>query len=295
MADARPQAARAGGAPARPESLDLRVDSGLEYRIKQCRHGRFLFNRRDAYIGRSLDLYGEYSEEELDVLMMLVRPGDVMVEAGANIGAHTVPLARKLGPKGRIFAFEPQRLVHQILCANLALNGLVNVVTQPVGLGEAAGRAVVPPIDLLAYYNFGGVALSQDGEGEGVDVRTIDSLMLKRCRLIKLDVEGMERAVLLGANATIRQLRPILYVENNPGPTAAPLIAHIASLGYRMWWHVAELWRPNNFFGRADNVYGHVGAANMICAPAGMPATLPGFMKEVTGPDDPPPIVSDKS
>jgi FkbM family methyltransferase len=293
MADTRPQAA--GAARTTPEAIDLRVESGLEYRIKQCRHGRFLFNRRDAYIGRSLDLYGEYSEEELEVLTMLVRPDDVMVEAGANIGAHTVPLARRLGPKGRIFAFEPQRLVHQILCANLALNGIVNVVTQPVGLGEAAGRAVVPPIDLLAYYNFGGVALSREGAGEGVDVRTIDSLLLKRCRLIKLDVEGMERSVLLGAEATIRRLRPILYVENNPGPTAAPLIAYIASLGYRMWWHVAELWRADNFFGRVTNVYGHVGAANMICAPIEMPATLPDFMKEVTGPDDPPPITTDKS
>ena len=60
---------------------------------KQCRHGRMVFLKHDVYIGRSLELYGEYSESEAEVFTQLLRPGDVVIEAGANIGAHTVHIA----------------------------------------------------------------------------------------------------------------------------------------------------------------------------------------------------------
>ena len=57
----------------------------------------------------------------------LIEPGDVVVDVGADIGALTVPLARAVGPAGRVLAFEPQPTVFQNLCANLALNDLLHV------------------------------------------------------------------------------------------------------------------------------------------------------------------------
>ena len=86
-----------------------------------------LYNFHDLYIGRSLDLYGEYSEGEIDLFGQIVQPGQVVVEVGANIGAHTVFLAHRSGPAARVLAFEPQRIVFQTLCANLALNSITNV------------------------------------------------------------------------------------------------------------------------------------------------------------------------
>lgn len=96
-------------------------------RLKQCRHGMMLYNLNDIYIGRSLDLYGEFSEGEIRVFQQLVKPGQTILEVGANIGAHTVWLAQAVGPTGVVMAFEPQRIVHQTLCANLALNNIFNV------------------------------------------------------------------------------------------------------------------------------------------------------------------------
>ena len=58
--------------------------NGAVYALRQCRHGPMLFNRRDMYIGRSLDAYGEYSEAEIAVLRQILRPGAVVVEAGAR-------------------------------------------------------------------------------------------------------------------------------------------------------------------------------------------------------------------
>lgn len=58
--------------------------------VRQCRHGLMVFNRHDQFIGKSLKVYGEYSEGEYEVFSQVVKPGDTVIEAGANLGAHTL-------------------------------------------------------------------------------------------------------------------------------------------------------------------------------------------------------------
>ena len=99
-----------------------------------------MYNVNDAFIGRSLDLYGEWCDDELHILGQILKPGDVVVDAGANIGTHTVAFAQAVGPNGLVVAFEPQRLVHQSLCGNIALNGLTNVTTLLAAVGAARGK-----------------------------------------------------------------------------------------------------------------------------------------------------------
>ena len=139
-----------------------------------------------------------------------LREGSIVVEAGANVGAHTLFLARKVGPTGFVFAMEPQRIVFQTLCGNLALNSITNVAALHVAVGSAAGRIIVPRLDYATANNFGGLGLGRYEQGEAVGVITIDSLGLDRCHLIKADVEGMEEEVLRGAEQTIARCRPIL-------------------------------------------------------------------------------------
>src|SRR3954465_1933985 len=93
--------------------------------LTQTRHGQMLVNRHDVYIGRSLELYGEWSEGEIDLFRQVLRPGMVVADAGANIGTHTVARAQMVAPNGVVYAFEPQRIVFQTLAANVALNSLV--------------------------------------------------------------------------------------------------------------------------------------------------------------------------
>src|SRR4051812_49892110 len=83
--------------------------SRMQTGTKDCRHGKLSYLLNDAYIGRSLDVYGEYSEGELELFHQLLRPGDVAVDAGANIGAVTVGMARLFGPGGAGVALEPPR------------------------------------------------------------------------------------------------------------------------------------------------------------------------------------------
>src|ERR1700759_4504087 len=92
--------------------------------VKRCRHGGFMFNRNDAYIGRSLDLYGEWCDFEIQLLSRFINPGDTVVDVGANIGTHTVAFANLVGAGGVVPAFEPQRRLFQMLSGNVALNAL---------------------------------------------------------------------------------------------------------------------------------------------------------------------------
>ncbi len=258
--------------------------AGSAYALQQCRHGPMLFNRRDMYIGRSLADYGEYSEAEIEVLRQLLRPGAVIVEAGSNIGALTIPLARIAGDQGRVYAYEPQRLLFQILCANLALNGLYNVVAQQQALGSAPGELRVPVLPPDEVLNFGGVSLETSERGEPVPVGTIDALDLKRVSLVKADVEGMEQAVLEGGRETIARLRPALYVECDRRDRSPALIELILSFDYRAFWHSPAFFNPGNFAGKRQNVFGNTASCNLLALPAERvgPIALP----PVKGPDD---------
>ena len=248
-------------------------------RQKACRYGTLLYNIHDVYVGRSLDLYGEWSEGEVTLFRQIVAAGQTVLEVGANIGAHTVVLAELVGDRGQVLAFEPQRIIYQTLCANLALNSIPNVRTFYAACGKAPGEIVVPLLDYHRENNFGGVSLEGHQSGERVPMLTIDSLALPACHLLKVDAEGMEQPVLEGAAQTIARCRPLLYVENDRKDRSAALIATIAGMGYTLYWHTPPLYNPENFGGHRQNVFGRVASWNMLCVPVGKKMTVQGLRK----------------
>ena len=257
------------------------------YHLVETRHGRFLANPNDHYIGRALIEYGEFSEREWELLAQLAPPNAYVIEIGANIGAHTVSLAKAVGPRGHVVAFEPQPVLFQNLCANLALNGLTNVQAINAGCGEAEASLSFPRINYSQLGNFGGIPLDNlppDPQSPfRVPVRPLDEMVdLRALHLIKIDVEGMEAAAIRGARGLIAAHRPLLYVENDRVEKSAELIALIESLDYRAWWHTPTYFNADNFAGREDNIYGGVISVNMLCAPKERPVTAPG-LKPVDG------------
>ena len=253
-------------------------------RLRPCRHGVMLYSLHDIYIGRSLEVYGQYAEDEAELYQRLLKPGQVAVEAGANIGAHTLVLAQAVGPQGMVVAAEPQRIVYQLLCANLALNNVKNVQARICGFGAEQATMRVPPRDYERDGNFGALSLAADGPGEAVSVLPIDSIGLKRCHLIKIDVEGMERAVLEGARETIARHRPALYVENNKRDQSPALISMLQALDYHLWWHIPRLYREDNFRGHRVDIFNNTININMLGLPAADPRKV--AFKAIAGPGD---------
>jgi len=256
------------------------------YKLVEARHGYFLVNPNDRYIGAALIKYGEFSELEWTLIDQLLRAGQVVVEVGANIGAHSVSIARKIGPKGRLWAIEPQRIVFQNLCANVALNGLTNVRTINAAMSDEAGTIRVPPVDYRKSGNFGGISLMTAPAKGGEDVpmlRLDDAFTGRRLDLLKIDVEGMEARVLRGGAETVATFRPILYLENDRQDLAQELIELVFSMGYRAWWHAPRLFNPDNFFGERENDYDRTASLNMLCLPKDSKIVVKD-LKEITDP-----------
>ena len=223
--------------------------------IKKCKHGPLAYNINDMYIGKSLDIYGEWCEPELILLENYVLPGDLVIDVGACIGTHTIAFANMVGPGGFIFAFEPQRVNHNILCANVAINSKLNVSCVWSGASDLKGLAKVPLLNPNTPQNFGAINIESFDAGEPVQLIPIDDLKLKKCNLIKIDVEGMETKVIDGAEDTIEQYMPIIYTENNRTEGSERLLATLMEFAYQCYWHILDYYNPKNFFKNKVNIF----------------------------------------
>jgi FkbM family methyltransferase len=243
-------------------------------RCRRCRHGYMTYNINDLHIGRALDLYGDWAKAESDLFAGILRPGAVVLDIGANIGVHTVYFAQAVGPTGKVIAFEPQRLVYQTLCANLALNSLGNVDAINAGVGASKGVLTLPRVDYTSEHNFGGISLGAYEGGDEVSVLTLDSIGLSNVFFIKVDVEGMELDVLRGGQALLARCRPILYVENAEASRSPTLIDYLQSLDYHLYWHFTPFFTADNYLGAMEDVFGGAHDANMLCLPGSVDCGL---------------------
>jgi FkbM family methyltransferase len=175
-------------------------------------------------------------------IMPLVPPGCAVVDAGANIGNHTLFFGL-VCRAGRIDSFEPLRTVFPILERNVALNGLDQVRCHNLVLGAQPGRAELT--------NFGptNVAASsfRPTMAEGYPVGTLDQVALDRLDFLKIDVEGGHVAMLAGARETILRHRPTIWIEMRPAEDeVGPGDAALQALGYRQ----SEALSPTDFLYR---------------------------------------------
>lgn len=145
----------------------------------------------------------------LQALRELVKPGDLVLDVGANIGNHTVYFA--VIAKCRVMAFEPVASTCAFLRQNVQLNGVGDQVqVLEIALGESEGDAAVASFDAA---NLGATRLKLDAAGD-IRIDTIDHLETDGAiRLIKIDAEGMDASVVAGASKTLARDRPIVACE----------------------------------------------------------------------------------
>lgn len=248
-------------------------------------HGRdavYVANANDIYVGQALIRYGEYGQQEFGLLSAVTGQGSVIAEIGANMGAHTVRLAKHVGLQGRVVAYEPQPVMFQALSGTIALNGLMNVDCFPYALSSTTGFLNIPNLDYRQQNNFGGISFEKPAEG-GLPVpqnRFDDVFVLPRLDMMKIDVEGMELEVLKGAEELTSKFRPIIYMENDNQPKSAALLQWLFDHDYRVWWHTPALFNPENYFGNAENVFGNVCSLNVLAIRRDANAEI--ALKEIT-------------
>jgi FkbM family methyltransferase len=145
----------------------------------------------------------------------------VIFDIGANIGTFTMWLANYF-PNGKIYSFEPQRLVYQMLCGNLAINNIFNVYTHNMALGNTNSKISISEPDYNTRNNFGRYSLKTDNiisksEKSIINQITVDNFVfennISHLDLLKIDAEGMDVEILHGSIDTIKRDSPVIFVE----------------------------------------------------------------------------------
>lgn len=224
--------------------VDLRIP-GLATPLQLYTHGA-----RDRVVSGRIRETGIWEPYETSLLQRLLRPGDVFVDVGANIGYFTVLGAALVGAAGRVFAFEPDPDNFRLLQANLALNGLADraEATEAALSDVDANGTLYLSADNLGDHQVYPTA-DEPRESRPITLRNGSELLrarTDRIDLLKVDTQGAEHAVLEGLLPLLRSLAapPRILVELTPwslrqaGATGRALIEMLASLGLPM--HIVD-------------------------------------------------------
>lgn len=237
--------------------------------IKQCRYGLLRFYETDHYIGRSLDLYGEFSELEVHLYRRLLSPGSTVIEAGSNVGSLTVALADIVGERGRIHAFEPQQELFTLLEANTKM--LPQVTPWLNALSDRQGTLCYSSGDPSKICNPGFckmTAVDPSNTGHMVSTLSLDSIFPDQLvDLIKADVEGDELSVLMGAEQLIKRARPLLYLEDDDHGPRERVYRWLGERGYNIYRHLPPMFNADNWHRREVNVFGGTVSKNLLAVP----------------------------
>lgn len=158
----------------------------------------------------------DWFEDELKFLRKLLQPGWQIIDIGANYGVYSLSMAKLVGEKGRVWAFEPASMTATYLEASIALNALSQISLEKCALSSSSG---VARLSLSEHAELN--ALSHDdtssGESEEVPVVTLDSCIEKHAwttiDFLKIDAEGEEANILLGGTSFFKTFSPLVQFE----------------------------------------------------------------------------------
>ena len=192
---------------------------------------------------------GVYERSTTRTIRRLLRPGQIALDVGANIGAHTLELARQVGPQGKVFAFEPTFFAYSKLLQNLALNSSLAPIVKPEQLMLAASDNRTTELQIYSSWplvreddlhanHLGRLQLTEGARAISLDTY-LRQAGVPRVDFIKLDVDGFECEVLEGAQHCLEKFRPIILMELAPyclrdrGNSLERLVDILRHWGYR--------------------------------------------------------------
>lgn len=223
-------------------------------------HGRFVSRKGDVITGQ-LERFSAHTRNELSMVLSMARRGDMIIDIGAHIGTFAIPLARRVGMEGHLYAFEADAENFQLLCRNITLNNLDQLVTGVNAIVHARPgrfRKIVPDASNSGMFTF----LPEDGdispplpEHRVVSIdEWVHKKSLPRLDLLKIDVEGGEMGVLNCCRSVIEDFHPIIYMEINGealrrfGNTPAELGDFLSERGYRLFRNTGHRNSPTDDF-----------------------------------------------
>lgn len=168
----------------------------------------------DTDMGRKLYWLGANEKQEIEILKKYLKEDGVVIDIGANVGGHSIAFANT-APKGKIFAFEPSSKAYKILIRNA--KQLNNVTPLKKAISNKIGTAIFHQASDSGYSGLKDTKRKRITKIYSVPTTTIDNFVsgqkLDKLDLIKIDVEGTEADIILGAWDTVSKFRPIIFCE----------------------------------------------------------------------------------
>jgi FkbM family methyltransferase len=164
----------------------------------------------DTHISRWVEQSGRLDHDQyaLPIICEYISFGDTVIDAGAFIGDHTIAYLNAVGPKGIVYAFEPNPNAYECLAYNCKTAKTFNC-----GLSNTTQTVYYD-----TYENAGASRITkQTANTIKIKTITVDSLKLAKLNFLKIDVEGYELNVLNGAKKSIKKYRPKMWIEINKG------------------------------------------------------------------------------
>ncbi len=191
-------------------------------------------------------LTGNHEPETIQAFAALLAAGMTVIDLGANIGQYTLVAAHRVGPQGRVHAFEPTPSLAEHVRRNLELNGFENATVHAVAVSDAPGRVALHIIEADEPNMNSIINGSSDPKGLEVPTVTLDGFVgehsLGAVDVIKMDIEGAELQALRGARTLFTGAdSPVLVLELNPktleygSHTPDDLLGLLASYGYAFY------------------------------------------------------------
>ena len=264
------------------------------FELSPGRSGAIFHHPGSDLISTALKEYGEWAHNEIELLLGLIDSGCCVYDVGAFVGTHSVAFAERVGPSGKVFAFEPNKSSFRLLVMNTCTERRANVRSFNLAIGASNGfvKSVSPDKTNL------GLSVLQETADEfdrdGVFMKSLDSLGLDSDpSLIKIDVEGMELDVLEGAAMTIARSRPFIYAEVNTVAKALALLGWSRENNYDCLGCSHLAFNPGNFALNNNNIYGNgrecalllIASENLQCQKI-QDLIEGGFAKPVANADD---------
>lgn len=259
----------------RPAHLIKTWPTNQQFSLKD---GRIFQGDLNDHLFRSLYLYGDYEPVVSEAMKSLIQPGDHVVDVGANVGIMTALMGHLVGNKGHVYSFEPVPTLYEILQKTILLNDLadrVSLYNLLVGDANQSGVNIYVPTKHL--HPCSSLVLEDQASGiahscQMIALSTFHSIPAIPA-LVKVDVEGAENLVLLGAFEWLTSHRPPIWLLEINRKAAA-------RFSYQPQDMITWLRKYNDYsFFWADNVSWHDYKPDEYLPDNGMLCALPEWVK----------------
>jgi len=224
------------------------VEQGRERDLYRTRYGDLFWLNKSSCIDECIINAGIYEKESIRIINRFVKPGDIVLDVGANIGYYSVLLSKLVGQFGRVYAFEPTDNFCKILQLNIGANNLQNVEIVKMGLSNKIQELEIK------IGNSSATLHSQADDDflskELIKLTSLDKFIvqnpLEKIDFIKLDIDGHEPLFFEGASNTLNKYNPIILLE----------VSHIHYLeaGFKAWDFYGSLKQQNYYIYHEHNL-----------------------------------------